>query len=99
MALRRKNFSTKKKGTDDVVILDVNQDDPEFARSWPCQSKIPGMVLVDFIAGMDEDDPAAMGTMLKEFFEAAIKPESHEDFHEYTRDPKNEVEIDDLAEW
>jgi hypothetical protein len=96
--MRRKNFSTKKRGTDDVVALDVNQDDPESADSFMCQSKIPGMVLVDFISGMDEDDPAAMGAMLKGFFEAAIKPEELERFMAYTRATENEVEIEDLAE-
>lgn len=92
MAIRRRNFSTKKAGTDDVIILDVNED-----TSFKCQSKIPGMILVDFIAEMDEDNPKSMGEGLKSFFKAALG-ESHEAFLEYTRDPNNEVELEDLAE-
>lgn len=95
--MRRKNFSTKKQGTDDVVVLDVNEGEPN-AKSFPCNSRIPGMVLVDFISMMDEDDPSSMGRGLSAFFDAAIQENHVEAFKTYTRDPKNQVEVEDLAE-
>lgn len=98
MAMRRRNFNTKKKGTDDVVVLDINGDDPELARSFPCNSKIPGMVLVDFISEMDEDDPASMGSSLTSFFKASIQKDHYEAFLEYVRTPENEVDLEQLAE-
>lgn len=103
MAVRRKNFHTKKKGTDDVVILDVNggdgfEEDGIKGASFRCNSKIPGMVLVDFISEMDEDDPKSMGIGLTSFFEAAVDENVMADFFAYVRDKKNGVELDDLAE-
>lgn len=92
MAIRRRNFSTKKAGTDDIVMLDVNE-----AISFKCASKIPGMVLVDFIAEMDEDNAQSMGVGLQNFFKHALG-ENHEAFLKYVRDPENEVGIDDLSE-
>ena len=92
MAIRRKKFITKKAGTDDVVALDVND------VSFPCNSKIPGMVLVDFISEMDEDNPSAMGKSLTGFLKAAIREDAHEAFFEYCRVPENDVDLDALAE-
>lgn len=93
MAIRRRKFNTKKvRAADDVVILDVNE---EF--SFKCENSIPGMVLVDFIAEMDEENPSSLGEGLRGFFEAALGA-NHEAFLECVRDPKNEVDISDLAE-
>lgn len=92
MAMRRKKFSTKKAGTDDVVLLEVND------ASFRCHSRIPGMVLVDFISGMDEDDPKSMGIMLKSFFEEAMSPEVFAEFNAFTRDPEQDVDLEALSE-
>lgn len=93
MAMRRKKFTSQKKtGTDDVVILEVN--DQEFR----CKSRIPGMVLVDFISQMDEDDPKSMGEALKNFFDESLQPAELERFNAYVRDPENDVDLPLLAE-
>lgn len=93
MAVRRRKFNTKKAGSrDDVVILDVNDD-----HSFKCASTIPGMLLVDFITMMDEDDPKSMGEGLQQFFTAALG-ENYEEFLVVTRDPENEIDINDLSE-
>lgn len=93
MAVRRKKFSsTKRVGTDDVVILEVN--DQEFR----CKSRIPGMVLVDFISQMDEDDPKSMGDSLKGFFNEALLPAELDRFNEYIRLPENDIDLEMLAE-
>lgn len=93
MAMRRKRFaSSRKAGTDDVVVLEVN--DQEFK----CNSRIPGMVLVDFISDMDEDDPKSMGDSLKNFFKEAIREDELERFNAYVRDPVNDIDLPLLAE-
>lgn len=97
MSMRRKTFSAKKSGTDDVVILDL-EDPNGNAVSFRCNSKIPGMVLVDFISEMDEDKPAAVGGMLQGLFKHAIAEDEYERFTEYVRDIKNEVDLEMLSE-
>lgn len=93
MAIRRKKFNTKKAGSrDDVVILDVNDD-----HSFHCSPTIPGMLLVDFITMMDEDDPKSMGEGLQQFFSAALG-DNYDGFLAVTRDPANEIDINDLSE-
>lgn len=93
MTVRRRKFNTKKAGSrDDVVILDVNDD-----HSFKCSSTIPGMLLIDFIAMMDEDDAQSMGLGLQDFFKAALGS-NYEEFLAVTRDPANEIDINDLSE-
>jgi hypothetical protein len=92
MAMRRKKFISKKVGTDDVVILEVN--DTEFK----CKSRIPGMILVDFISHMDEDDPKSMGDSLRGFFDNTIQEVDLERFNEYVRNPENDIDLEMLAE-
>lgn len=92
MGMRRKEFVTKKAGTDDVVELVVN------GTVFPCKSRIPGMVLVDFLSAMDMDDPKTVGDMLKGFFREAFKDgEVYDRFMSFSRDPDNEIGIEDLS--
>lgn len=93
MAMRRKSFSTyKPQGTDDVVILDLNGID------FPCQSRIPGIVLVEFISQMDEDKPQMAGSAVINFLQASIMPTSWDAFMAHVRDPQAGVGLEELTE-
>lgn len=92
MAMRRKSFSTKKAGTDDVIVLAIN--DVEFR----CTSKIPGVVLIDFISTMDMDDPKSAGQGITKFLQTAIVEEDWILFDAYIREPENDVDLDLLGE-
>lgn len=88
----KKVFSTRKAVSKEPVAFAVNDKD------FHCVRAIPGMVLLDFISTVDLDNPASAGGAVTNFFKTAIQPEEWEDFLAYTRDPINEVGIDDLSQ-
>lgn len=62
------------------------------------QPSIPGDVLLDFLAGSSNDDPAALAKTVRALIAAAIVPEEHETWVAFIRDPANNVDLNMLAE-
>lgn len=90
--MRRKRFNThSESGTDDVVILDIN--DQEFK----CKSRIPGIVLMSWVSKIDMDDPAAAAGAVEEMLKAAIEDHEWDRFYEYISDPVNDVDLKTLS--
>ena len=91
--MRRKKFSTyTDKGSDDVVILDIND------REFKCKSRIPGIVLMRWVSKLDMEDPAAAAGAVEELLRAAIAPDDQDDFFEYVEDPANNVDLQTLSQ-
>lgn len=75
----------------DLPPIEINDE------KFPLQF-VPGQVVLDFIAGADTEDPAAMATTVTALLDAAIQPERLDEWHAYIRDPKNFVGLDTLSE-
>lgn len=59
---------------------------------------VPGDVLLDFIAGADQENSAAMAGLIRQLMDAALLPEEKDRWYAYIRDPNNNVTLATLAE-
>lgn len=59
---------------------------------------VPGVVLLDFLAGASEDDAAAMSKVLTSLFKEAIHDDDYERFLAFIGEKKNNVDLETLAE-
>ena len=89
---RRKAFSTRKAVAAEPIELEVN------GTIFHCETAIPGMVLLDFVATVDLDNPAAAGSAIQGFFKTVIVDADYEAFEKYVRDPANDVDMETLSE-
>lgn len=59
---------------------------------------IPGEVLLDFLAGADDENPASLAKTVRALIEAAVIPEDYERFQAFVRNPDNNVTLGMLSE-
>ncbi len=88
---RHKSFSTKKRKNVDPVTFDVNEED------FTAVPTRPGAVVLDFIADADSNDGGRAAAALVSFIVDSLVDEDKERFSALIRDPKVNVEIEDLA--
>lgn len=88
--MARKSFKTAAPRSDEE--FDINGEVFHFSPN------IPGAVLVDFLSEADEDNPAAMAGVVNNLLEAAIIADDIDRFNTFIRDPKNNVDLELLAE-
>lgn len=91
----RKTFNTYRKT--EIPDFDI-EDDAGNKTNFKMKPSVPGAVLLDFIAGANAEDPAAMARTVNDLLNAAIADEDSERWNTYIRDPKNNVTLDVLSE-
>jgi hypothetical protein len=90
---RRKSFTSfNGLPNEDEVEIEVN------GKIFKCRPMLPGPVILDFMAGIDENAPATMVKALRTLFNEAIVEDQLEDWEAFTRDPANKVDLDLLSE-
>jgi hypothetical protein len=92
VAPRRKTISARNRRNTEVIELDFD------GTVFPCKPSIPGVVLLDFIGGIDEDTPATMAVALRDLLFSAVEEDHLEDFKTYISKPENGVDIEALSE-
>jgi len=60
--------------------------------------RIPGPVMLSFLAGADETRGDKMAQSLQQFLKVAIEPGDRERWEKFINDPNNNVTLDILAE-
>lgn len=76
----------------DPLDFDVN------GQVFRCIPVLPGTKVLDFTAGMDENNPAKMAEVLTELLDFCIVPEQLDEWHAFADDPKNGVGFELLSE-
>ena len=89
---RRKSISARSRMNQDPIELEI--DDNVFQ----CQRNIPGIVLLDFMGNIDEDEPSTMAKALNELIFSCLEEHERERFKTYISDPENGVDIEALSE-
>lgn len=69
-----------------------------YNEEFECYPAMPGKVLLDFISRSNSSDNAAMATIISDFFEKILKPESFERFSTLLDDPNRVVTVESLGE-
>lgn len=67
-------------------------------EEFECYPAMQGKVLLDFIAKSSNEDNAAMASIITDFFEKILKPESFERFNTLLDDPNRVVTVESLGE-
>jgi hypothetical protein len=90
---RRKSFTSfNGLPNEEQFEIEVN------GKTFHCVPMLPGAVVLDFMAGVDESSPSTMVTALRTLFSQAIVPEEFEDWETFIREPSNRVDLDLLSE-
>ena len=95
-ATKRRSFKgyTAKKGIE-FDLVPPNGGQTLVIRGIPM---IPGSVLLDFLSGVNEDDPGGMARTIMHMIQSAVVPEQWDEFREFIDDPKNGVGLSMLSE-
>ena len=59
---------------------------------------IPGDILLEFLSGANTEDPSAMARTVRQLLDAAIREDELERWHDYIRNPDNNVSLETLSE-
>lgn len=66
-------------------------------ETFEAYGSIPGAVLLDFI-GSSDDNSSATARGIGDYLKSALPADEYERFNAFTRDPENNIELEDLSE-
>jgi len=93
--MARKTFNTYRKT--ETPEFDI-QDPDGNVTTFRMKPSVPGAVLLDFLAGANAEDPAAMARTVNSLLTAAIADDDLEKWQDYIHNPRNEVTLEVLSE-
>ena len=86
--MSRKSFTTY--APTETLEIEVN------GTVFPLNNAVPGDVLLDFLAGVNDESPATVAKAVRGLFATAIQADHLERWQEFIRDPENHVTIETL---
>jgi glycerate-2-kinase len=92
--MSNKSFTTRRPA--EISTLTIEPEGRP-AGVFKLAASIPGDVLLDFISGVETEDPATLAKAVRELLKAGIAPEQYDDFIAFIREPENNVALDNLS--
>jgi len=94
--MAKKRFQTRT--PTEIQTLELENEDTGAVTEFRMAPAIPGDLLLDFLAQADTDSPKDMAKVVRDLLDAAIDPVDLERWHEYIREPANNVDLNKLSE-
>ena len=79
-------------------LIGVDEEGNEYSETFTARPKIPGIAVLEFAAAGTGDNGNASVAAIYNFYSIALPQEEYERFYAFAKDPKYDVELDDLVE-